>query len=217
MAVMGAIVKRFLFCDKISFIVTGMVVLLATTSGDSEIALSKGNYTWILAALSPFFFQFYVFKKLIYLGGRKKDIFGGSRISYGILACIISMINTGIYIGIDPLNEKQNVLNLMEICGWKENNIMIAFVQQMVFLYLAMVFLDMLLSMQSLWIGWVVDGLLIAIISIFTLIAPLRHMLTEFFQIIMFNSHAIFHIMVCLCFSAGLSVIGLLILKRKAI
>lgn len=58
MAVTGSIVKRFLSCDKISFIVTGMVVLLATTSGDSEIALSKGNYTWILAALSPFSFNF---------------------------------------------------------------------------------------------------------------------------------------------------------------
>ena len=42
-----SIVKRLLASNKISFIVTAVVVLCATTSGDSAIALSNGNYTWL--------------------------------------------------------------------------------------------------------------------------------------------------------------------------
>ena len=61
-----SIVKRLLASNKISFIITAVVVLCATTSGDSAVALSNGNYTWLLAVLTPFFFVFYDFKKLIY-------------------------------------------------------------------------------------------------------------------------------------------------------
>ena len=53
-----AVVKRELASNKMSFILTALVVLCATTSGDSAIALSNGNYTWLLAAMSPFFFVF---------------------------------------------------------------------------------------------------------------------------------------------------------------
>ena len=56
------IVKRLLASNKVSFIITAVVVLCATTSGDSAIALSNGNYTWLLAVLTPFFFVFYDFK-----------------------------------------------------------------------------------------------------------------------------------------------------------
>ena len=52
------VMRRELSSNRISFIVTAAVVLCATTSGDSEIALSNGNYTWLLAVLSPFFFVF---------------------------------------------------------------------------------------------------------------------------------------------------------------
>ena len=57
-----SIVKRLLASNKISFIVTAVVVLCATTSGDSAIALSNGNYTWLLAVMTPFFFVFYDIK-----------------------------------------------------------------------------------------------------------------------------------------------------------
>ena len=53
----SAIVKRLIASDKISFIVTVLVVLCATSSGD--VVLSNGNYTWLLAVLTPFFFVFY--------------------------------------------------------------------------------------------------------------------------------------------------------------
>ena len=81
-----AVAKRELASNKMSFILTVLVVLCATTSGDSAIALSNGNYTWLLAAMSPFFFVFYVYPKLMYLGASKKDFYAGSLVCYGFLA-----------------------------------------------------------------------------------------------------------------------------------
>ena len=113
MTAIFAIVKRLLASNQISFIITAVVVLCATTSGDSAVALSNGNYTWLLAVLTPFFFVLYDFKKLMYIGANKKEVYLGSLISYGILALLISLLNTVIHILIDPLNHTQTVINLM--------------------------------------------------------------------------------------------------------
>lgn len=174
-----AIVKRLLASNKISFIITALVVLCATSSGD--VVLSNGNYTWLLAGMTPFFFVFYDYTKLMHLGASKKDYYIGCLISYGILAFGISFVNT------------------------------------MIHLLLVMIFLHVLLSMQPHWYGWLTDAVLVAIISIFTPIAPLRAVLGGFFQIIMLNSNAILHIGACLLLSIALSFVGLLVLKKKTL
>lgn len=210
-----AIVKRLLASNLISFILTALVVLLATSSG--EVVLSNGNYTWLLAALTPFFFVFYDFKKLMHLGASKKDYYVGCLISYGFLAFCISLANTLIHLLIDPLYSARTVINLMDVCRWTENGIAMAGVQQMCFLLLVMVFLHVLLSMQAHWYGWLTDAVLVAIICIFTPIAPLRGILSGFFEIVMLNGNAILHIGVCLLLSAALSLVGLVVLKRKTL
>ncbi len=210
-----AIVKRLLASNLISFILTALVVLLATSSG--EVVLSNGNYTWLLAALTPFFFVFYDFKKLMHLGASKKDYYVGCLISYGFLAFCISLANTLIHLLIDPLYSARTVINLMDVCRWTENGIAMAGVQQMCFLLLVMVFLHVLLSMQAHWYGWLTDAVLVAIICIFTPIAPLRGILSGFFEIVMLNGNAILHIGVCLLLSAALSLGGLAVLKRKTL
>lgn len=212
-----SIVKRLFASNKISFVITAVVVLCATTSGDSAVALSNGNYTWLLAVLTPFFFVFYDFKKLMYLGASKKGYYLGALVSYGILALFLSLINTGVHLLIDPLNHGQTVINLMDVCGWTENHVFVAFLQQTAFLFLSMVFLHVLLSMQPHWYGWITDAVLVAIICIFTPIAPLRALLAGFFKIIMLNSHALIHILVCLALSAALAAAGLAVLKRKTL
>ena len=87
----------------------------------------------------------------------------------------------------------------------------------MFFLLLVMIFLHVLLSMQTHWYGWLTDAILVAIICVFTPIAPLRAVLAGFFQIIMINRNAILHIGVCLFLSAALSLGGLAVLKRKTL
>lgn len=210
-----AIVKRLLASNKISFIITALVVLCATSSGD--VVLSNGNYTWLLAVMTPFFFVFYDYTKLMHLGASKRDYFFGCLISYGVLALGISLINTLIHLLIDPVYPAQAVINMMDVCKWTENGIIIAGVQQMFFLLLVMIFLHVLLSMQPHWYGWLTDAILVAIICIFTPIAALRGILSVFFQIIMLNGNALLHMGICLLLSAALSFAGLLVLKRKTL
>lgn len=210
-----AIVKRLLASNKISFILTVVVVLCATSSGD--VVLSNGNYTWLAAVLTPFFFVFYDFRKLMHLGAGKKDYYLGCLVSYGLLAFFISLVSTVIHLVIDPLYPSETVINMMDVCKWTDNGILVAGLQQMCFLLLVMVSLHVLLSMQAHWYGWLTDALLTAIICIFTPIAPLRAVLAGFFQIIMFNSNAPVHICICLLLSAALSFIGLTVLKRKTL
>lgn len=89
MTAIFAIIKRIFASHKVSFIITAVVVLCATTSGDSKIALSNGNYTWLLAVMTPFLFVFYDYTKLMHLGTSKKDYFLGSLATDGILVAII--------------------------------------------------------------------------------------------------------------------------------
>lgn len=215
MSAIFSITKRLLSSNKISFILTALVVLCATSSG--EVVLSNGNYTWLLAVLTPFFFVFYDFTKLMHLGASKKDYYLGCLISYGFLAFCISLVNTLVHLLIDPVYPAETVINLMDVCQWTANGIVVAGLQQMFFLLLVMIFLHVLLSMQTHWYGWLTDAILVAIICVFTPIAPLRAVLAGFFQIIMINSNAILHIGVCLFLSAALSLGGLVVLKRKTL
>ena len=215
MTAVFAIMKRLLASNKISCIVTALVVVCATSSG--ETVLSNGNYTWLLAVMSPFFFVLYDFSKLMHLGASKRDYFLGCLISYGLLAFGISLLNTLIHLVIDPAYQAQTVINMMDVCRWTENGIVAAGLQQMCFLFLVMVFLHVLLSMQPHWYGWLTDAVLAAIICIFTPIAPLRAVLGEFFSLIMFNPNAVLHIGVCLLLSAALSFAGLAVLRRKTL
>ena len=215
MTAIFAIIKRLLASNKISFILTAAVVVCATSSG--ETVLSNGNYTWLLAVMAPFFFVFYDFSKLMHLGASKKDYFIGCLISYGFLAFCISLVNTVIHLAIDPIYPAQTVINMMDVCRWTENGIFVAAIQQMLFLLLVMIFLHVLLSMQAHWYGWLTDAVLVAIICIFTPIAPLRSVLSGFFRLIMLNGNAIMHIGICLLLSAALSLAGLVVLKRKTL
>lgn len=215
MTAVFAIMKRLLASNKISCIVTALVVVCATSSG--ETVLSNGNYTWLLAVMAPFFFVLYDFSKLMHLGASKRDCFLGCLISYGLLAFGISLLNTLIHLVIDPAYQTQTVINMMDVCHWTENGIILAGLQQMFFLLLVMVFLHVLLSMQAHWYGWLTDAILAAIICIFTPIAPLRAVLGRFFSLIMFNSNSILHIGICLLLSAALSLAGIAVLKRKTL
>lgn len=210
-----AIGKRLLASNKLSFLLTALVVVCATSSG--EAVLSNGNYTWLLAALTPFFFVLYDFSKLTHLGASKGDYYAGCLLSYVLLAFGISLVNTFIHLVIDPLYPARRVINLMDVCGWMENGMAVAALQQMCFLLLVMVFLHVLLSMQAHWYGWVVDALLVAVICVFTPIALLRGVLAGFFGIVMLNGNAALHIAACLLLSAGLSLGGVAILKRKTL
>ena len=140
--------------------------------------------------------MFYSYTKLLYLGASKKAYYLGTLACYGVLALGMSLVNTLVRLVIDPLNHTQAVINLMDVCGWWQNGPVLAAAQQFAFLLACMLFLHTLLSMQAYWYGWLADGILIAVISIFTPIAPLRGLLGGFFRAVMLNANAPFHLAV---------------------
>ena len=213
MSAILAIVKRLFLSNKISFIITFAVVLLAQSSGN--VVLSNGNYLWLLAVLSPFFFVFYDFMKLIHIGASKRDYYVACLIAYASIALFISILNAAVHVVIDPLYNAESVINMMDVCRWTENGIIVATLQQMFFLLLFMVFLHVLLSMQAYWYGWLTDIIIVAIISIFTPFTALRAILSSFFCLVMINGNAILHIAVCLVLIFTISALGIMVLKRK--
>lgn len=215
MRAVPVIVRRMLASNALSFILTALVVLCATSSG--ETALSNGNYTWLLAVLCPFFIVFYDFPKLMRLGASKRDYYLAGLVCYALLALGISTLNTLIHLVVDPAYSAEKVINLMDVCRWTENGLFVAAVQQSCFLLLVMLFLHVLLSMQAHWYGWAADAALAAIISVFTPVAPLRAVLGGFFRLVMLNADAPVHIGVCLALSAALASAGLLVLKRETL
>ena len=88
---------------------------------------------WLLAVFTPFFFVFYDFTKLMNLGASKKDYYLASLIGYVFLAFCISLVNTLIHLIIDPLYSAHTVINMMDVCKWSENGIIVAAIQQMFF------------------------------------------------------------------------------------
>lgn len=211
------VMKQNFRSNWLSLLLTAVVVLAATTANDAAMAISRGNYTWLLIILLPFFVVFFNFPKLMYLNTSKKAYLLGSLLTYTVAAAFVSLINTFIHLLIDPINRSQTVVNLMELCGWWKNGVLTAFLQQFLFLLLAAIFLHVLLSMQSSWFGWLADLLIAVILCVFVPIAPLRHLLTEFFSLILFNSNAFSHLLVCLCGCTILSLLGVAVLKRKTL
>ena len=153
--------------------------------------------------------------KLIHLGASKRDYYAACLIAYSSIAFFISVFNAVVHIVIDPLYDAESVINMMDVCRWTENGIIVATLQQMFFLLLFMVFLHVLLSMQAYWYGWLTDIILVAIISIFTPLKALRAILSSFFRLVMINGNAILHIAVCLVLTFTISALGIMVLKRK--
>lgn len=67
-----AIVKRLLASNKISFIITALVVLCATSSGD--VVLSNGNYTWVACRNDAILLCLLRLHKVNALGGKQKGL-----------------------------------------------------------------------------------------------------------------------------------------------
>ena len=216
MRAISAVVKRILSSNRLSFIITFVVVLCAVSSKDSSVALSNGNYFWLASLFIPFFSVLYAVPRLLHLGAEKRDCYIGSLCSYCVIALVVSLLNTFVCLFIDPINKSQTVINLMNVCRWMENGVIIAFLQQAVFLLLLMLFIHVMIELQHFWFGWLIDILLVAGLSVSMPIAPLRSMVASFFSIIMVNGNTIIQISSCLILSVLFAFTSLVLIKRKA-
>lgn len=220
---------------KAPYVITGVVFLLmlaqdviktiiAMTAGmdmSDDITISIGNMLWLLIPLAAIFIATKNFYRIMNLGGKRKNYFWGSFITYVILAGAVSFANTLIYYTYDRIIINMGyyggVENLLEVFGWYAHGPIIAFLQQFAFLLLFAVFTHTLTAMQDKWYGWVTDIVIIAIISVFTPIAPLRAMEVKFFNLIIFQPNAFLQMIACLLLAALIYAISLPVFNRKSI
>jgi hypothetical protein len=183
--------------------------------------LGSGNFLYLLALLCAILIPAKNFRRLVNLGGRRKDFFWGSLCTYVLLAAGLSLANMVIYYAFDlpvlRMNLIQDMSNLLDVWGWSGQGAVIAFLRQFAFLLFGMVFFHTLTSLHEWWIGWALDALIVALISVFTPIEPLRNAEYAFFRAILFQPGAFPQILTCLALSAGIYALNRPILSRKKI
>lgn len=219
---------------KVPYVITGVFflamlvqdvikVIIAYNGGTmiEQFLISIGNYLWLVIPLTAIYIPTKNFRRLINLGCKRNNFFMGSLATYLILAGIISLANTLIFYTYDRFISGSGyfygIFNCLEIFRWSANGPVLAFIQQFAFLFLVAAVIHTLVLMQDNWAGWVVDLLIIAVLSVFIPIASLRVMLLRFFDLIIFNSNAILQIVSCLMLAVVIYILSLPVLSKKRI
>jgi hypothetical protein len=208
-----------------SQLVQGILVFLGVPNGPMPI----GNTLYLLPLLVGIFIPALNFTKLMNLGGKRLDFFKASVLNYAIIAACVTLASLVLHYTFDravdnhalyimrPEHIEYHVdLNLWNVFGFAQNGAVIAFIQMWAFLMLLSVVAHTLTLAQRHWYGIAADILIIAIISVFTPIAPLRAALVWFFNMIIFHDTAVIQILSCLVLGAVIYAASLIPIKAKS-
>ncbi|MCL2470412.1 MAG: hypothetical protein FWF25_01535 [Propionibacteriaceae bacterium] len=175
---------------------------------------------WLLIPLTAILVPARNFNRIINLGGKRNPFFWGSLMLNAVMAGAVSLVTILIGYVVDPAIVKSGALGgvfvIQDIFGWGAYGPVVAFLQQFAFLFLFGSFVHTLSAAHSKWYGLVADVVIIAIISVFTPIAPLRGALVWFFHTVLFAS-APWQILTCLVLGVVIYAINKPLLAAKAI
>lgn len=218
---------------KLAFMITGISMgLLAAQDivymvlsffdlhpGLQSSTVALGNYLYLIIILGAIFIPALNFRKMMNLGGKRSDFFKGCILNYLIMSAVVSLAAIILCFTYERFTVQYYAghLNILYVFGWIDNGVLIAFFQQFAFLFLLASFTHTLTAIQDKWYGWVTDAVLVAIISVFTPIAPLRKALIWFFDHIIFQSNAFLQIISCLILAVVIYSVNLPVLARKNI
>lgn len=192
-------------------------ILYITNSKDGA-QISEGNELLTALIIAAVLIPAVNFKKIMHINGKKLDFFWASLLNYITFSAVLSIINLVLYYTVDnTMRSVITIWDIVDIFGWLKDGIIIAFFRQFAFYLLIGVIIHTLTAMQTFWFGWVIDFLIASAIGIFTPIAPLRAVLVDFFNLIIFNPNPIGHISICLALSAAIYALNIPILSRKKI
>ena len=200
---------------------TVYIILAAfgNNAGASSTPVGVGNYFYLLVILAAIFIPVQNFHKMMNLGAKRNNFFWGSAVNYVVMAAGVSLVSAILYYTFDKFivnYHPEGVLNLVAVFGWAAHGPVAAFFQQFAFLLLLASFIHTLVAAQDKWYGLVADVLIVAIISVFTPIAPLRAALVWFFNLIIFQS-APLQILACIVLASAIFTLNRPILARKVI
>jgi len=189
--------------------------------GDDNFSISLAWYTWLVVAIAAIVIPLGNFPRIINLGATRRDFFWGSALTYAVLAGAASAVVTVFTYAVDhPLTRWGSLGSFgtaPDVFGWVSNGPVVAFFQQWAFLLVLAGFVHTLVAAQNKWYGWLADVVIIAIISVFTPIAPLRHGEAWFFNLILFHPSPWLQIGSCLVLAAAFYALSWPILARRAV
>ena len=218
--ILTVIVMGVTLIQDIIMLIIGAVSGSGYRGIEENMNVSFGNYLILLIILSAAFISGN-FRKMMNLGGKRANYFNGCALTYAIMTAVVSLACVILYLTYDRFMTsalyKGGTLDILYWFGWIENGAVIAFFQLFAFLFLLATFLHTLSSAQDKWYGWAADALIVAIVSVFTPIAPLRAALVWFFNLIIFNSNAFVQIAACFILSIAIYSLNKFILARKLI
>jgi hypothetical protein len=228
MKTLQGIVKINLKQSKLAYLIVGIVffatavsviitrVILRHGSG-----LALGNYLLILPLLMALFIAAINFSKLLNLGCRRWDFFRGCLPVYVIAAFCTALVCLALWLALDPFllsfSSELPQYNLFDVFGFVKNGAVVAFIQMFALLLLTSCVAHTLTLVQGHWYGWLADALIVAVIAVFTPIAPLRAALGWFLDMIVFNDLAIVQILSCVVLGAAVYAAGLVPIREKQI
>ena len=210
----------------LTIILQDIVMFILSATGvvnfyDENSTVALGNYFFLIIIFGAIFIPSLNFRKMMNLGGKRADFFNGCAVTYVIMAAVISLTNILFFYTYSRLVlvllYGGGTLDVMRVFNWMANGPVVAFFRQFAFLLLLAAVLHTLTAAQDKWYGWAADVLIVAIISVFTPIAPLRAALAWFFNLITFHPNAIVQISACLVLSVLVYLLNKPILARKII
>jgi len=214
-----AIIFFGVMLQDIVYFVLGLFGIYA--GGEDNMTVGIGNYLYLLLLFSAIFIPSMNFRKMMNLGGKRACFIKGCAVNYIIMVAAVSFMSIILYYTYMPVIVTSyytgGSLNVLYVFGWIENGPLVAFIQQFAFLLLFVSVVHTLVAAQDKWYGWAADVLIVAIISVFTPIAPLRSALVWFFRIIIFNSSVLMQIASCLVLAVVIYMLNRPIFSRKTI
>ena len=217
----------FLFTTIVFFavIIQDVVFIILDAAGvysgnDGNTTVGIGNYLFLIVLFGAIFIPSRNFRRMMNLGGKRADFFKGCALGYVILAAAVSLAGIILYYTYERYVTLSyyggGSLNVLDVFGWMDNGPVVAFIQQFAFLLLLASVIHTLTAAQDKWYGWAADVIIVAIISVFTPIAPLRAVLTSFFHLILFSS-ALPQIASCVIIAAAVYMLNTPIFARRTI
>jgi hypothetical protein len=208
--------------SKNAYIVGGIILLLgladvilwAAIDPSEENSIAIGNYLFMLPLFIAIFTPAQNFSKLINLGAKRMDFFKSGIVVYGIACAAVSLVSLILYYAFD---RAICLFSLYDVFGFMRHGPVVAFFQMTAFLSLFCVILHTLTLSQGRWYGFAADVLIVAIISVFTPIAPLRAALGWFFTMIIFHDAALAQILSCVVLGAVVYCGSLIPIKTRGI
>lgn len=202
-----------------AFIVIGIYNLIGSLSGmNDKYYVDMANYFYVLAVIAPIIISTRNFNRVMHLNGNKKLFYWGAMLNYGLIAASISLLVIVFYVLTNAVfGSRLIVYNLVDVFGWWKHGAVTAFIQQFLFLLLVEVFVHTLTSIQTRPHGWVIDGVLLAILAVFIPVPELRNVLVGFFNMIIFHSNMFAQMISCFALLTVGYLLYLPILRRKEI